>query len=241
MAKVISSVSNPLVKECVKLRESSAFRKEKNSCLLSGIKLVQEAPDPMTYFVTDLSLAPQNGKEVIEVTQEVLKKITGLASPEGIAAIHPLPKQGVPQKLRRLLVLDGVSDPGNLGTLARAVLAFDWDGLFLLPSSCDPFHEKAIRSSVGAVLRIPLLQGSFEALEKLCKRENLLVLGADLKGVPFEQIDKEPPIALILGSEAHGLSLEVKKISKLITIPMGGKMESLNVSIAGAILLYSYR
>ena len=112
---------------------------------------------------------------------------------------------------------------------------------FCLPQTADPFNEKALRAALGATFKIPLAQGTWDDLEVIAVRENLKPLAADLSGTPFDQVEKKQPILLILGSEAHGLSNEAKINTQRVTIPMGKEMESLNVSIAGAILLYGLK
>ncbi len=235
----ITSLQHPLVKRLVKIRLDKEARLAEQSVLIAGIKLVEEiARDlPLKILITDKPYPHLQAKEVFEATPEILKKITGLSTPEGIAAEVALPQNADLHKARYILALDNVSDPGNVGTLLRTALALGWEGVFLLPGTADPFNEKALRAAKGATFRLPLAQGGMEELKKVCAGKKIFV--ADLAGNAPQPTPS--PLVLVLGSEAHGPSQELKKMGTPISIPMPGAMESLNVAIAGAILMYNMK
>ncbi|KAJ9515553.1 hypothetical protein QJQ45_021632 [Haematococcus lacustris] len=150
-----------------------------------------------------------------------------------------------PPHLTRLLVLDGVQDPGNLGSLARSALGFGFQALYLLPSCCDPWNDKAIRASQGAVLRIPIFrQGSLSHLLQTAQQHSLALVAAALpqdchnapRPFPGPHL-KARGVALVLGSEGQGLSKEVMQACHPVTIPMSN-LESLNVAAAAHILMF---
>uniref|UniRef100_A0A383WFA6 tRNA/rRNA methyltransferase SpoU type domain-containing protein n=1 Tax=Tetradesmus obliquus TaxID=3088 RepID=A0A383WFA6_TETOB len=168
------------------------------------------------------------------------------------------------QQLQRLLVLEAVQDPGNLGTLLRCAAAFGWDAVWLLPGCCDPFNDKALRASRGAALRWPLAAGSLQELLELVQQRGMLLLAAhpedplqqqpgsspgDVKGVDAlsgsntasagKQQQQQQPVCLVLGTEGAGLSDEVLAVATPLAVPMSGRMESLNVGVAGAILMFA--
>jgi TrmH family RNA methyltransferase len=240
VAEVITSAQNPFVKACVKLRESSRERKERGECLLVGKKIVMESPAPKILILAE-GVEFKSDLEKVIVSNDVMKKITGLMTPDGVAAIHPLPKSGTFKNIRRLIAFDGIQDPGNLGTLLRTALALGWDGAYFLPNTCDPFGEKGLRASLGASLRFPIGQGDVEELKKICKENQMTPLAAHLNGIPFDQVDLCQSILLVLGAEGQGISDEMQQFCEKITIPMSGEMESLNVATAGAILLYGLK
>jgi TrmH family RNA methyltransferase len=245
MNKKIVSLQHPLVKHLVKIRSDKKARTEHGSLLIAGANLVPEVCakiKPLHILATDPSRYPSLYAGAIEVTEEILKKITGLESASHIAAEVPLPKQGLPSKLSRLLVVDQLSDPGNLGTLIRTALAFKWDGIFLLEGSVDLFNEKVIRSAKGAMFRLPYLIGSWEDLAAIEETHHLARWVADLDGSPPEEIEINPKggLSLILGSEAHGPSDQAVAKGGKVTLKMGGDMESLNVGVAGGILMYYF-
>lgn len=238
---MITSVHNPLVKYLVKLREDRPFRVEQKSVIVAGFKLVREIATylpPKRVFVEHLEDAPKSG-ETHQVTPHVLKKITGLVSPEPIAAEFSLPQPSDVGRKAPILVLDAIRDPGNLGTLLRTALALGWGGVFFLPTCVDFFGEKAIRASRGALFRLPWREGSWEELQKLLQQEKMTLYIADLEGESLERVDFNQKSALLLSNEAQGIAAHTLGLGRKITIPMKGEMESLNVAIAGAILMYT--
>ena len=268
--KEITSLQHPIVKHLVKLRTSSAYRKEQRSVLVAGNNGVRELAEMglvKTLFSSDsvdaLPIAPalrepfdpaqdkpQDGAQGrhYKVTPEIMKKISGVVSPGSLAAECILPDSVDLSQKQLVLVLDGVSDPGNLGTLLRTALSFGWDGAFILPSSCDPYNEKALRAAKGATFRLPLQFGTVDDLKKM---RSYHVYVADPKGEATSSFESpstrlrtslrtafQKPMLLVLGNEAHGVSIEVRALGEPVAIPMKGDMESLNVAVAGGVLLY---
>ena len=227
--KKIISLQNPLVKHLVKLRVDGEYRKKEGRIFVSGTKLVNELPSPHQLY----SVKPIQEPHVL-VSEGVMKKITGLTNPEGIAAEFSLPEPSTLEGKAPILVLDQINDPGNMGTLIRTALALGWEGVFILPGSVDPFHEKVIRASRGALFRLPWREGSWEELKAL----KLKGYTADIEGVPLREIVKEKRIALVMSNEAQGVSKEGRAFGEGITIPMRGEMESLNVAVSGTIMMY---
>ncbi|XVE86884.1 hypothetical protein DITRI_Ditri18aG0071400 [Diplodiscus trichospermus] len=202
---------------------------------------------------------------IVRISSMVMKKLSGVQSAESIEAIALMrfPSsflnldvgQDKPDCQRwfpstnRILVLDGIQDPGNLGTLVRSAMAFQWGGIFLLPGCCDPFNEKALRASRGAAFQLPIVSGSWYHLETLKDTFNMKILAghpdSDGKSMKVSSLSQEfvcslahDPLCLVLGSEGHGLSEKSQQECELVSIPMAGKFESLNVSVAGGIFLY---
>eukprot|EP00250_Pteridium_aquilinum_P009913 c19023_g1_i1 orf=242-922(-) len=172
---------------------------------------------------------------------------------------------------QRLLALDGIQDPGNLGTLLRTAAAFDWDGVFLLNGCCDPFNEKALRASRGACFWVPIACGQWNQLQVLTNTRKMKLYAGEAEHKvtsvpskegnsnqrgeeegqvcvpistclqemhPLTDIPKESSLCLVLGNEGQGLSEDVRRACSRVSIPMPGKFESLNVAVAGGILLY---
>lgn len=241
--KEIISLQHPLIKHLVKLRQNSDYRYDHHTALVEGVKMIKELAKTHAFKVvlaTDPNFIPSeiNAHEKILVTEEVLNKTSGLSSPEGVLAEIILPPPVPLAKIDSLLVLDGINDPGNLGTLFRTALALGWGGIFLINDSCDPYNEKALRAARGATFRIPFQQGSWEEVAKIAASNQLNPLVADLKGDLPSKIDR--PL-LILSNEAHGPTSQSHLKAAKVTVPMPGPMESLNVGIAGGILMYALR
>ena len=137
------------------------------------------------------------------------------------------------------LVLDGVQDPGNLGTLVRSAAGFDVDVVACLPGTVDPWNPKAIRASAGALFRLPIVQPDEATLWEWLDARGFALLGADAAGDPAEAVPMPQRVALAVGNEGAGLSAAVRAhCTRLVAVPMLGGTESLNVAVAGAILLY---
>ncbi|KAH6784501.1 tRNA/rRNA methyltransferase family protein [Perilla frutescens var. hirtella] len=276
----ITSTSNPFVKHCVKLRQSSSYRHLHGSVLVVGTTPVREIyrfhksesdrPIIECLFVLDNCCIPEEMDDkavhVIQVNSEVMRKISGIQSVDSVEVIALM---RIPSTFRivnnslhdedcralfsfphRILVLDGIQDPGNLGTLVRTATAFRWDGVFLLPGCCDPFNDKALRACRGACFQIPIVSGNWEHIGALREEFEMKMLA----GHPATSGDLNPvmklskdfaesvagwPLCLVLGSEGAGLSQFSRRACELVSIPMAGEFESLNVSVAGGIFMYT--
>lgn len=241
MSSPIRSVTNPFVQHLVRLRKEAGYRQEMGLLWVEGKTLVQELL-PMCHSVVrreDLSPLPLplTCREWV-VTESVMQKISGVVSPDGWGAEVKMPRiSGLPED-SFVLVLDGVQDPGNLGMLLRTALAFGWKEIYLLSGCADPFQEKTIRSARGAQFRLSIKKGDFETLHHWAGEKKIPLFVADLQGVAPEIISPAEGKVLVLGSEGRGPSPLVKATCQAIALPMDRAMESLNVAVAGAILLY---
>lgn len=243
IAKDVSSLQHPIVKHLVKLRDDRKYRANSRTALISGIKLVAELST--THFFKTVLITqgycpaiPLKAEQTLIVTAEIMKKITSLQTPEPLAAEIPLPAPSELAGCHPLLILDQITDPGNLGNLLRTALALGWKGAFLTPGTTDPFNDKALRAAKGATFKLKLRQGSYEELFELIRSSGLKLLIADTKGSTADRSAFQQPIALVLGNEAHGVHADLKNSGTAIAIPMSKEMESLNVSAAGAILMF---
>jgi TrmH family RNA methyltransferase len=237
---MITSVQNPLVKEISRLKSSRAERYRKHQVVVEGHNLLEELlseEKPDELLLQEGGSYPEQWEKIPHtmVSAAVMRKVSDCEQPPGALAVFPMPQSSIPAHPARLLILAGIADPGNLGTLLRSAAAFGWSGVYLLEGCCDPYNPKAIRAAKGATFRLPFEQGS---AEKLPEEGTLLV--ADLDGAPYSTAAVEGPIYLLLGNEAHGVGSRWVK-EKKITIPMEGEMESLNVAIAGSILMEHFR
>ena len=244
MIKKITSTNHPYVKHLVKLRQNRDYRYEHQSLVIEGIKPIEELGRHIrfksiaTYNEAMIPLSSE-ADEILIVNDTVMKKISGMESPEGVVAEIPMPKPASLQDLKFIIALDGVSDPGNVGSILRTALALGWQGAFVLNDSCDPFNDKAIRASRGATFHLPLSWGSLEELKNLVKGNQLTPLVAEIHGTELAEMKDNKAILLVLGNEAHGPSQEIKDFCQAVTIGMPGLMESLNVSVAGGIMMYT--
>lgn len=242
VANAISSLQHPLVKHLVKLRDNSTYRYEQQSLLLEGPKPIQEVSvSIMRLFYTPAYASFADTIKIPEkwqITEPILHKISNMPAPEGLLAEVRLPPFQHLAQDPLVVALDGISDPGNLGTLMRTALALGWEAIYLLPGSCDVFNEKVLRAARGAHFKLKLIKGSVEQLVQWVQTERVQALVADIQGIKPEQVTHAPRRLLVLGNEAHGASPAMQRLCQAVTIPMPGDMESLNVAVAGGILFY---
>lgn len=242
--KIITSLTNPIVKKWVGLRTKAKDRIKEGSALVPHSQIISELMtyhSPRLIMVGEKAPLPPPHVPWVRVSTEVMKKVANLPLAPDWMAEFSLPPEANFQGCTRLLILDQIKDPGNLGTLFRTALAFGWGHFFLLEGSADPFGEKALQASKGACFRVPFKIGSLAELKRIISRENLDVRIADLDGRKPEDFVNDRPIGLILGSEVTGVSDDVEKLGTKVCLAMTNQTESLNVAIAGAILMYLWR
>jgi TrmH family RNA methyltransferase len=152
----------------------------------------------------------------------------------------PVPpvSSAVPAGLTLSLILDGISDPGNLGTILRTAWATGVEAVFLMPGSVDAHNPKVVRAALGAHFRLPLIETNWEDLgQRLAHVESWLAEAR--QGLAYDQVDWRQPSALIIGSEAEGPSEAARRFTdRRVHIPMPGPAESLNAAVAAGVLLF---
>jgi RNA methyltransferase, TrmH family len=243
----LTSLQHPLVKHLSKLQQQRAYRSECKQLVIEGKKLIRDVHhliEVQSLLVTDESLIPEDivFKTGYHVTDAIIQKITGSLSPEGIVAEITMPSTNHIESCRSLVVLDRIQDPGNVGNIIRTASAFGWDGVYCIHGTCDCWNDKVLRAARGATFHLPIQYGSWNELMELLKTNQITPYAADLGGQSIDNVDRSShPIALVLGNEGQGLSKEVLENCKKITIPISNQMESLNVSVAGGILMYMLR
>jgi len=192
-----------------------------------------------------LARARAAGLAPLEVGRKRMRSLSGTVTPQGVLAVVRRPALDPAElwagRLSLVVVLDGLQDPGNVGTVIRAADAAGADAVVCTPGTCDPFGAKAVRSSMGSVLHLPVYTGAAAGptAAGLSARGVRLLVADPLGPVVLAEQDLRGPVALILGSEARGpgpgwRGREVHRVR----IPMPGRAESLNVALAAAIILY---
>ena len=182
------------------------------------------------------------GPPIVEVDDGELEALADTLHPQGVLAVCAEPRldPGVVGDRRCYLVLDGVQDPGNVGTLVRAALAFGVDAVVALGGTADPWGAKAVRASVGMAFRIPVLTFAIDDLLAKLAEESVAVLVADPGGMDVAALPVPDRWALVMGNEGVGVSDHVRAACRhRVKIPMPGDAESLNVGVAGSVLLYA--
>lgn len=248
---MLTSTKNPRIQRIRKLQKSSRVRKNESVFVVEGTRLIEEAllaewqPEWILYS-NDINNRARKcvetfcelGIETTPASSQVMQVASDTQTPQGILAVFPIPEWEFPINPTYLLILDGVRDPGNLGTLLRTALAAGVETVILPPGGVDVFSPKVVRSAMGAHFRLPVLSLEWETCRQ--KMGGLNVFLADSAGgQPYYKCQFKEPFVLIIGGEATGASSQAVKIAtNRVHIPMVNKTESLNAAIAGAILMF---
>ena len=251
---VITSLSNPKIKETVKLREGK-YRRRTGKFVIDGVRELDRAVQAgiriLEIFTVHPSV-PYTNTAVRQVTVPVFRKIAYGDREDGVVAVAEEPvltfekfENKVMQKSNPLLaVVEKISKPGNLGAVFRSADAAGFDGVIIADLHLDPFHYNSIRSSLGTVFHVPSVCEPSVNICRWLKERQFQIVAAWCSGntVPYTAIDFCRPTAIVLGSEAEGLS-DVWSGEGItgITLPMLGIADSLNVSVAAGILFYEAR
>ena len=249
----ITSGKNPLIKSLKALGQHKG-RQGQGRFLVEGEKMILEAlscgltirdvlcaPDSAEFAG---SLKPQ-GAQVYEVPPELLRTVCDTMTPQGICASFDLPKPLNPADAPEMIVaLDGVQDPGNVGTIWRTADAAGF-GAILLGSGCaDPLSPKVQRSAMGSGFRLPfMLTEDLPGLLSTLRHRGYGILASDLGGEDFYgRSDPGERFVLVIGSEARGISETIRKLADVrLKLPMRGGAESLNAAVAAGIMMYDLR
>jgi TrmH family RNA methyltransferase len=186
------------------------------------------------------------GIPVLEVSERDFATAATTDSPQGILAIAEVPGTSleslVISERARLLVLDGVQDPGNAGTMLRTAAALGASATFAAPGTVDLWNAKVVRSAMGALFHYPALPVTWDALDALLDRKRIPLWGADTAGLPIETIAPPTTVALVVGNEGAGLSTDARaRCERLVGISLEPAIESLNVAVAAGIILHHFR
>lgn len=239
---VITSLENDKVKELVKLQQKK-FRDLTGTYLVEGEHLVEEAYKNGAILQVILLEGIPCPFDVpfMEVRPEVMKKISSLETPPGIMALCKK-KEGNSIVGDKILLLDGIQDPGNLGTMIRSSLAFGVHCIVLSKECVDLYNPKVVRATQGMFFHIPIVSMDTKEAISIMKQKGIPVYGTSVvNGVEASQLDsnEKEKYCLIMGNEGNGLSTEIFDLcDKNLYIPMDSRVESLNVGVACSILLY---
>ncbi len=195
-----------------------------------------------------MAWASKVGAEVLDVSAAVLAKLAAKENPQTVMGVFEQrfaepPKSGECARDDVWLVLEEVRDPGNLGTILRTVEAVGAKGVILVGQCCDPYSREAVRATMGSIFTVPLVRMERVAFLDWAKAWPGDVVGTHLEGrEDFRAVTPKGPALLVMGSEGPGMSVEVKDAcTKLVRIPMAGRLDSLNLAVATALTLYQMR
>lgn len=254
---MLSSTSNQRVKQIVQWQTKAKERRKDKVFIAEGLKMWEEAPEESlleVYLTEDVekkilenpSLAKKLKASKYElVTREVFEKISDTCTPQGILCVLKQPIYNKEELLNTknpmFMVLENLQDPGNLGTIFRTGEGAGVTAVIMNSGTVDLFNPKTIRSTMGSIYRVPFLYvEDLPEMIKTLQAKGVHTLAAHLKGTTyFQSLDLKEPVAFLVGNEGNGLSDEISALAgEYIKIPMKGKVESLNASVAASLLMY---
>lgn len=248
---MITSNKNPKIKYVRRLLADRRFRHQEGAFVVEGtrwlLELVQFKVTPIFVLATQSYLSQDQVQalnfkpsqiEVIVVSEPVMAYASDTVSPAGVIAVVPMIRLPIPEKPTFFLILDGISNPGNLGTILRTAAAANTDGVILTPGCVDAYNPKVLRGSMGAHLRLPIEELGWDKVEYLTADMAIWIASAGV-GVDYKDVDWNQEVAIIVGGEASGAGYQASSLATgHVSIPLHQDTESLNAAVAAGILLF---
>lgn len=249
MNQPISSLQNERVKYAVQLQKKARLRRQERKIVLEGVRLVGDAIaqgakptqafyDPARVDGDILGQLSAWRVPSFSVTPEVLKHISDTQQPQSVIAIFPIPTPALPQQATRVLILDAVRDPGNMGTILRSAGASGVELVLLAPECVDPYNPKVLRAGMGAHFRVPIVEANWAEIRAYLGEMPIYVASGE-GALMYDAVDWVQAWALVVGNEAHGVEASMAHLDvATVRIPMAGATESLNAAVASAVILF---
>ena len=243
---IYSSKQNPLIKKIASYKEKK-YRALDGVFVTEGVKTVNEAilnGQEVTLIAATAAIQPklaECGAKVITVTDEVFKYLSDETTPQGALAVIKRKNSAVQKPAGSALILDGIKDPGNMGTIIRTAAALNYKDLYLI-NCVDPYSPKCVRASMSGVYFVNIYETDIASALSAVKSANLSVLALDMRGKDLKSYKAEGNVAIIVGGEANGLTDEAKACAdEIISIKMEAQSESLNAAVALSIAMYTLK
>ncbi len=250
---MISSTSNVKIKNAIKVKKSARERREQGCFLVEGPRMFFEIPREdirECYMTEDFEkryVGRLAGYHWERISEKVSRALSDTQTPQGVFALVRISSRGIEDVLQErtdgplcLLLLEHIQDPGNLGTMFRSAEAAGISGIVMDADTVDPYNPKVIRSTMGAIFRVPfVVVNDIKETERTLQERKITVFAAHLDGEVMYRHDFRKSCAFLIGNEGKGLTKEAASLAgKCLRIPMEGQVESLNASMAATILLY---
>ncbi|HBF67745.1 MAG TPA: RNA methyltransferase [Firmicutes bacterium] len=240
MIYYISSKQNSKIKDLLSLYKSNIREKERKF-VVEGFHLLEMAlinnKVEAIFTLKEINSIPENIPQYI-INEDILNKISLLKNSQGVLAVVSFNEEK-PISSNKVLYLDDVSDPGNLGTILRTALAFSYKDIIVSKNTCSIYNEKVIQASQGAIFKLNIIKKDYTYLKEL---KDYLVIATEIKGsITLDELVKKDKFVLVLGNESHGVRNEILSLSDIRLRIDIKDIESLNVAIAGAILMYELK
>lgn len=248
MVEIITSTQNQHVKLAGLLQNKARARRSEGKIVLEGTRLIGDAleqkivPEYVLYESQkvdyDLLAKLQQTKATLyEVTDDIIQHVSDTRNPQGIAGVFRLPKPSLPDNPQRVLILDAIREPGNMGTILRTAGAAGVQVVILAPDCVDPYNPKVLRSGMGAHFRLPVVEADWSNIRGYCDDLHKYLATGD-GDLAYSDVDWTESWALVIGNEAHGGSNQAENFADTgVSIPMANA-ESLNAAVATGVLLF---
>ncbi len=241
---MITSKQNATIKEIRSLSDKK-FRDTLGLYTIESVKLVNDAISldmPIKIIVgteKGLSALGDVKFQSLPVSEEVFKSISEQVSPQGVLAVLYKPQEKVVASNKSCLLLDGVSDPANVGAIIRTAAASGYDTVYMTPECADPYSPKTVRSAMGGIFRVNIVRDS---IENLLATIDSPITVADMDGKNVFDLKMPNEFCLVIGNEGRGVSEVVREKAKyIVSIPMENGVESLNAAVSAGILMYNLK
>jgi TrmH family RNA methyltransferase len=250
---MITSTKNTKIKEIKALQAKKRNRIKSGSFVVEGVRVLEDAlasglAPTLVLYSEDLQ---KRGMALIEKTLElgaqvesamphVMSAASDTKNSQGILMVFPFPNIPETKNISSVLILDKVRDPGNMGTLLRSASAADLDAVWLSPNCVDPFSPKVVRAGMGAHFKLPVISLDYEQIANRLSNHQLHLFISEMDAdMNYFEANFNNPSAIVIGSEAVGTSNELLALPHTsVSIPMPGKVESLNAAVAGSLLIF---
>jgi TrmH family RNA methyltransferase len=254
----VSSSKNPVIKEVRSLKNRKS-REEKKLFFVEGIKIIEEAlkenAEIVRVLVSEEFVSREDSVPLMQIIEsrgckcfiipgKLFKEISDTETPQGIMAVVRTKHSGIDEIIHQnssLVILDTIQDPGNIGTIIRTADAAGFDGIIISKGCVDIYNPKVIRATMGSIFRMPFhFSENLVDTIRILKSMDIRVIAAHLKGDKnYFELDMSGNIAVVIGNEANGIRDDVSVLADdLVRIPMAGRTESLNASVAAGLLIY---
>ncbi len=245
---ILTSMSNPSVKRVRSLQQRK-FRLRERAFVVEGVRAVEDVLaagiQPLAFYLrsdVEFPLAREMDIPRRRVSVDVFDQLTDVAHPQGVLAVVPMLEDAPLPSVERapcVVVLDGIKDPGNMGTLFRSAAGAGVDHLFIGSESVDPYHPKVVRAAMGAHVRIGFSQGQIAESSPYFRDFPVIALADAGGNALYDSVNWQLACVIIIGSEAFGPSMDSHEIANtMVSIPLHNGVESLNAGVAGSLLMF---
>lgn len=256
--KKLESIENPEVKKVSKLLNSKKFREKENKFVIEGARLCEDAANSgiiiEKFFYTEkarnkykkiIDKIEKVAKDSFLVSEKIINFISDTKTPQGLVCVCKQFDDNFKiekvKNSRKLIALENIQDPSNLGTIFRTAEALGIDGIILANDCCDIFSSKVLRGSMGAIFRVPIyiFESTKDVFDLFEKDFDIYGAVPDKNAKDIKKIDFSKKSIVIIGNEGNGLKEEtIKKCKEKVTIPMKGRAESLNAAVAASVIIW---